>query len=176
MATVEALATETLGKFSGVNNNFYGKKHSLKTRILMKKNHKGMTGKSQSENQKRIISEIFKGKPNPHNEKWKNAMRGRKLSEEHKINLRIARGGDGKDNGKVYKHYKTFQYKEWRKSVFERDNYTCQKCGKKSGNGKTVVIHPHHIKSFTYYPELRYFVDNGITLCVPCHHQTHWGH
>ena len=77
---------------------------------------------------------------------------------------------------KPYKHYNNLEYKNWRKQVFERDNYTCKKCGNRSSVDNPVVIHPHHIKSYTYYPELRYEVDNGITLCISCHHQTHFGH
>jgi len=60
-------------------------------------------------------------------------------------------------------------YKEWRQSVFERDNYTCQLCGVRSGVGVRVELHPHHVKSFTYYPELRFDVANGITVCKGCH-------
>ncbi|MCJ7631376.1 HNH endonuclease, partial [Candidatus Bathyarchaeota archaeon] len=37
------------------------------------------------------------------------------------------------------------EYKNWRKQVFERDNYTCQDCGKPS-NGN---IEAHHIKPFS---------------------------
>ena len=57
----------------------------------------------------------------------------------------------------------------WRKAVFERDDYTCQMCGKRSGNGINVILHPHHIKRFADYPELRFDVNNGITLCKECH-------
>lgn len=60
------------------------------------------------------------------------------------------------------------EYKAWRKAVFERDNYTCVWCGK-VGHGD---IHADHIKPFADYPELRFDVNNGRTLCVPCHKKT----
>ena len=60
------------------------------------------------------------------------------------------------------------EYKEWRKTVFERDNYTCQMCGKRG-----VKINAHHKNAYAYYPDLRYDIDNGITLCVPCHKAIH---
>lgn len=60
------------------------------------------------------------------------------------------------------------QYKSWRADVFERDNYTCQHCGKVGGN-----INAHHIKPFSVYPELRFDVNNGVTLCKDCHIQIH---
>lgn len=63
-------------------------------------------------------------------------------------------------------------YKEWRKKVFERDNYTCVWCGVKSGNGKAIILHADHIKSFAYHPELRFEISNGRTLCKECHKKT----
>lgn len=62
-------------------------------------------------------------------------------------------------------------YKEWCKKVFERDNYTCQICGDgcEKGRGKHITLNAHHINSFAKYPELRYDISNGITLCYPCH-------
>jgi len=66
-------------------------------------------------------------------------------------------------------------FKDWREAVFKRDNYTCQDCGARNGNGKAVYLHPHHIKSFTHHPELRFDVGNGITLCKTCHNRhTAW--
>lgn len=64
----------------------------------------------------------------------------------------------------------TVKYKEWRKAVFERDGYTCQnkKCGKHGGD-----LHADHIKPWAFFPELRYEISNGRTLCVPCHRQTY---
>lgn len=60
------------------------------------------------------------------------------------------------------------EYKKWRKSVFERDDYTCQICGKKG-----CELNAHHIKSFSRYPNFRYDVSNGITLCKKCHKEVH---
>lgn len=59
--------------------------------------------------------------------------------------------------------------KEWRISVFERDNYTCKRCGDRSGVGNKVYLQAHHIKSWAEYPELRFEVSNGETLCRSCH-------
>lgn len=55
-------------------------------------------------------------------------------------------------------------YKEWIKKVFQRDNYTCQCCGKRGGN-----LNAHHLYNFAEYENLRYEIDNGITLCPQCH-------
>ena len=64
------------------------------------------------------------------------------------------------------------EYKKWRLSVFERDKYTCKMCGFVSKKGKYIPIHAHHIKSFSKYPELRFDIENGITLCKECHKKT----
>jgi len=70
---------------------------------------------------------------------------------------------------------RTVEYKQWRAAVFKRDNYTCQDCGDKfyKGCGRQIELHPHHIKPFAAYPDLRYDIDNGITLCKDCHLKCH---
>ena len=73
----------------------------------------------------------------------------------------------------VYKKIRSsLEYKLWRQSVFERDSYTCIWCGAKSQKGKVVVLQADHIKPFAYFPELRFAIDNGRTLCVDCHKKT----
>lgn len=59
------------------------------------------------------------------------------------------------------------EYKEWRTAVYERDDYTCQCCGEKGGK-----LNAHHINRFSEFPELRYDIKNGITLCINCHDST----
>ncbi len=65
------------------------------------------------------------------------------------------------------------RYKTWRISVFERDNYTCQRCGCRSGNSKAIYLEVHHIKPFGKYQRGRYDTENGITLCKKCHRHAH---
>ena len=73
-------------------------------------------------------------------------------------------GGISAVNNKI-RHSK--QYRDWRKKVFERDGYTCQGCGLRGG-----TLNADHIKSFAQHAELRMDVNNGRTLCVPCHKLT----
>ena len=56
------------------------------------------------------------------------------------------------------------EYATWRTAIFVRDDYTCVACGKRGG-----VLHADHIRPFAIYPGLRLDIDNGRTLCKPCH-------
>jgi 5-methylcytosine-specific restriction endonuclease McrA len=61
------------------------------------------------------------------------------------------------------------KYYSWRDKVLERDNYTCQNCGKFGGK-----LHCHHKVEFAKNKDLRYDVSNGITLCLDCHYKLHY--
>jgi hypothetical protein len=61
----------------------------------------------------------------------------------------------------------TTEYKLWRKAVFQRDHYKCTKCGDDKGGN----LEADHIKPFALYPELRFAIDNGQTLCTNCHRE-----
>jgi len=78
--------------------------------------------------------------------------------------------------GITLKHWEIrhgIEFRLWREAVFARDNWTCQKCGIRSGEGKAIYLHPHHISNFAQYPELRFAINNGITFCKKCHQRFH---
>ncbi|WP_052331229.1 HNH endonuclease [Planktothrix agardhii] len=145
-------------------------------RVSQKKDMKGrkspFKGKKHSEQAKTAISKSNQGKP---------GTKGRKLTEEQKhfisIQTRKAalkgvlhprwKGGITQTNRAARE---TAEGRDWRKAVFERDAYTCQHCGDSKGGN----LNAHHIKSFALYPELRYELSNGITLCKSCHRQVHF--
>lgn len=61
----------------------------------------------------------------------------------------------------------SYRYKKWSSAVKKRDDYKCCECG------SADKPHAHHVKPWRSFPELRYDVSNGKTLCEPCHIQAH---
>lgn len=92
----------------------------------------------------------------------------------------------GKYHRKSYKNIKdaircTGKYHEWRTSIYKRDNFTCQKCGKVGGRLEchhkielSKIIGDIVDKSLdnVLQNKLIFDMDNGITLCKKCHIQT----
>ena len=177
-------ALEIWRKNGGIswNKGKLGYKTKPATPERKEKIRKGNLGKKRSEEAKRKMSEVKKGKPsNAKGKHWK-------LSKKARENIRqgiLQRGDDWRENlskaqkkkwdrigRKKYKRYihltATPEYKEWRMKVFLRDNFTCQFCGIR-GNQIGGYLEAHHNKSWTKYPELRFKVENGITLCKECH-------
>lgn len=130
-----------------------------------------MKGKTHSEATRRKISEALKGKKCRLGKKHTLETR-RKMSET--MRKRAARGPachsykDGKVAERRGERFST-EYKHWRYDVFVRDNFTCMRCGDDQGGN----LEAHHKKSFADYPELRYVVENGETLCKDCHDKEH---
>jgi HNH endonuclease len=62
----------------------------------------------------------------------------------------------------------TTENREWRKLVFEKDDFTCQRCNKKGGK-----INAHHIENYSTAIEKRFEISNGITFCEECHVEFH---
>lgn len=75
------------------------------------------------------------------------------------------KGGVSKKNTLIRN---SLEGKLWIKAVFIRDNYICQKCNQKGGK-----FHAHHLLSFAVNPDIRFAIDNGITLCISCHKEFH---
>lgn len=72
-----------------------------------------------------------------------------------------------RDRNTVKRPLVSMEGNNWRKQVFERDNYTCKECGQIGGK-----LNADHIKPYCAYPDLRWDINNGRTLCVECHKKT----
>lgn len=130
---------------------FKGKKHSLESRQKM--------CVAQTGNSNRL------GKP--HTEEAKRKMRAvQRLLSPRGSASHSWRGGTA---AKRKQEQEGFRYRDWRKAVFSRDRYTCQHCGDSRGGN----LQAHHIKPWSKYPELRFEISNGLTLCQSCHEKIH---
>jgi 5-methylcytosine-specific restriction endonuclease McrA len=130
-----------------------GYKHTEVVRQKMSIDRKGagnsFSGKSHSDISKRQMSNARKGRFTGENS-WNWIKDRNQVIEKHRI-----RG--------------TQEWKTWRGSVFRRDNYTCQECHQ-SG----VYLEPHHIEPIREGFNKLSDLENGITLCRPCHQKTIW--
>jgi len=108
-------------------------------------------------------------------------------TDEGKARLRLQNKGEKSWNWKGgitdlrTQIYRSDIFRNWRKEVFERDNWTCQECGIVGGS-----LQAHHIKSFsdiikdnqikTLEDALKCEelgdISNGICLCIECHKLT----
>lgn len=116
-----------------------------------------------------------KGVPKPHLVGENNAMNRPGIREKQKAMVRRGESHPSWMGGVTHPYRvirKSPEYTAWRTAVFVRDNYTCQQCSLRAGQGKRVDLNADHIKPFALYPELRFELTNGRTLCVPCHRKT----
>ncbi len=110
-------------------------------------------------------------------------MTGNKLSKEHRLKLSLAKRGKrsnafkGENNvNKLLRGCRS--YIHWRKEIFRKDNFICQRCKKRGGK-----LEVHHIVPFRKLVKI-YSINNieqgcnceqlwnenlGITLCFKCH-------
>lgn len=83
------------------------------------------------------------------------------------------------------KNEKKLVRNNFRKIVFERDNYKCRVCGKlgedrqtgfSKHKGKLEELDAHHICDRHLLPNGGYVLENGISLCSECHlkAESHW--
>lgn len=119
-------------------------------------------GKALNEKQKAHIDYLHENFKTPH--------LGMKHSVESRIKMSAATSkipvsewtGFKEEANRAFR--KSWPYRQWRAAVVKRDNGICQFCF-----AVDVKINADHIKPFSKFPDLRLEVNNGRTLCVPCH-------
>jgi hypothetical protein len=139
-------------------------REKMKKRIPWNKGKKGL--QKHTEEWKRENSNRMKG--NKHTLGRPSPLKGKPRLNMRGPNNKCWKGGP---NAELRQIRNSIEYKLWRDAVFQRDKFTCIWCGQVGGK-----LNADHIKRFRDYPELRFAIDNGRTLCVPCHRTTDtWG-
>jgi len=137
--------------------------HVLKIRSEIGKRNKG---KTRTEEFKKKRSEQYSGEGNPFYGKTHSFELRKYLSALFQgIDLEEWDGFSKSDRDHEWGSKRA---RNWRKQVYERDDYTCAVCGHRGGD-----LNAHHIKRWNEYPELSHVVENGITLCLECHVKTY---
>jgi hypothetical protein len=167
---------------------FVNRKHSEETKEKMRKARLGRV--NSPETRKKISknhAKAWKGRKHTEETKKKIGEKSKKkvFTPEYRKKLGEAMLKSGHLKGEKNPNWKggitpinlaertSFEYKKWRKEVFERDNYTCVLCNDSSGGN----LEADHVKPFSVYRHLRHDVNNGRTLCKSCHRKTDtWGY
>lgn len=155
-----------------ISDSHKGYKFSDEAKKKMSDSHKGQIpwckGKKLSNEHKKKLSLAKIGKTS--------SFKGKKHTEESKKKNSNSRKGQciGKDNpnwngGSSFLPYSVDWTQTLKRSIRERDKYTCQLCGKKQTE-KTFCV--HHID----YDKKNCNPNNLITLCRSCHNKTNSKH
>jgi hypothetical protein len=168
-----------------------GKKHSEKAKLKMSQSRQNISQETRKKISKKLKGRIISFQTRL---KLSNINKGRHPTRETLI--KMSENRKGKRIGDKHPNWKggitpimilirnSIRCKEWRQSVFIRDNFTCQECGDKTGGN----LEAHHIKKFSiliqeaikYMPLLEPYeacllytplwdITNGKTLCIKCH-------
>ena len=186
-------------RFAGVNNPFYGKKHTAESRKLISEKATGRPSFRKGQPyyairgnkhfnktpEARLKMSIAKSNPSAETRmKLRMNMLGKPKSKEHIRKMSELRKGKPNlySRGEKSHFWKggistenqkvkgSLEYKKFIRTCYLRDGYRCRKC--KFYNSK-AKLNVHHIKNFSQYPKLRTLPINGITLCLECHQEFH---
>jgi len=154
---------------SGIYNRQLSKPNSglfKEGHLTWNKNKKGIMPVPWNKGRKETRKEVLKKLSESHKGYKHTKEQRKKISEKLKGEKSyLWKGGISEENSKI-RH--SLEYRLWREAVWTRDNWTCQKCGQRGGK-----LHTHHIFNFNTYLDLRFAIDNGITLCKKCHDKFH---
>lgn len=159
-----------------------GQKATNETRLRMSKSRMGNKiniGRFPSMETKRKMSESHKGNSNAlgykHSDETKRKVSLATQGKRKPLSMRQKMTGSSNPAWKggvtplTQRLRHSVEYILWRKSVFDRDNYACIWCGDNKGGN----LEADHIQKWSEYPELRFAIDNGRTLCIRCHRNRH---
>jgi hypothetical protein len=163
---------------NGINKGQFKRGVLVSPETTFKKGQKPWnTGKKWSEEMKNKLSEAHKGLQNPNKGKKfpfkeRPNAKGRTVWNKGIKVPQIAGANSPMWKGGVTPKHEAIRHSLesvlWRKACFERDNFTCAKYGVRTGG---LLV--HHINNFAEFPELRFAIDNGITLSEKAHKEFH---
>lgn len=161
-------------KFSEEHKKYLGKSHKGKNGYWLGKKRLSMTGekhpmfkKHHSKETLKKISDKLKGRK-VWNKGLKGWNKGHFVSEETKIKISKTQSGNKNHNwqGGIWDNpYSVDWTRTLRRSIRERDKYTCQLCNKQQ---EDITFCIHHID----YNKENCNPNNLITLCRSCHSKT----
>ncbi len=174
-----------------MSKGFLGKHHSKESKKKIREKHKksghippSRRGCKLSDEHKRKISEANKGiSKNKGQIPWNKGKKGLQTSKYKGIprpgyvkeKIRLSVSGDKNHNwqgGKSFESYSLDWTETLRRAIRERDNYTCQICGKTQIEELETIekkLCVHHID----YNKKNCNPDNLLTLCQSCHSRLH---
>lgn len=139
---LEAIKEGWNDQWTGKNHYCYGKPKPIEVRMKISKSLMGEKNPNYGKpKSKETLKKMREAQAGEKHYNWKDG-----ITEE---NLKIRNSNE---------------YRRWRTTVYGRDHYTCVRCLNKGG--KLIA---HHILSFARFPEERFKLDNGATLCTGCH-------
>jgi hypothetical protein len=153
------------------NKNRLGKTFSEESREKMKKSHLGQKSWNKGLKMSKEFCEKCKSHKMPNNIGIVRSEEYRRKSSELHKGLMVGENHPNWKGGvtpEVMKIRNSLESKLWREAVFKRDNYTCSKTNIKGG-----ILAVHHVLNFSQFPELRFDVNNGITLSKEAHIEFH---
>ena len=136
------------------------------TKTEFKKGSSGFNRKHTKETKEKMKGRIPWIIGKHHTEKAKNNIKKKQIGQHHstKTEFKIGKEHLNWQGGKSFEPYTLDWTETLKRSIRERDHYTCQVCGKEP------AIHIHHID----YDKKNCNPINLITLCRSCHAKTNF--